>query len=83
MIKILSHWPKATEHFVMLAAAWVSFSLLFGLFGAFDAMEAAGENIATQALIDAMKVAGLMMVGGSLIAGIPLALIAITRNKKC
>jgi hypothetical protein len=80
MIRIQSHWPKATEHFILLALAWITFSALFGLFGAFDAMEASRENIAYEALIGAMKTAGLMMIGGFLLAAIPFAAVALARR---
>jgi len=71
-MKIIPHWPKATEHFILLALGWITFSALFGLFGAFDAMEASRENIAYQALIGALKTAGLMMAGGLLTLAILL-----------
>jgi len=82
MIIIFSHWPKATEHFIMLAAAWMAFSLLLGLFGAFNAMEAAGENIASQALIVALMTSGLTLVGGLLVMALPLVLVALIKVRK-
>lgn len=56
----------------MLALAWIAFSTLFGLYNAFDVMEASRENIAYQALIGALKTAGLMMTGGLLILAVLL-----------
>ena len=79
-MQIIPHWTKATEHFILLALAWTVFSTLFGLFGAFDAMEAGGENIASQALLGGVKTAGLMMIAGLLIAAIPL--VAVARTKR-
>lgn len=80
MMRIVPHWPKATEHFILLAVAWTVFSTLFGLFGAFDAMEAGGENIASQALLGGMKTSGLMIIGGILLATLPLAAAALARR---
>ena len=79
-MQIIPHWTKATEHFILLALAWTVFSTLFGLFGAFDAMEAGGENIASQALLGGVKTAGLMMIAGLLIAAIPLVAVALAKR---
>lgn len=80
-MKLNVHWPKAGEHLVVLAAVWIVFSLLVGLFGAFDAMERSTENIARMALIHALKTSGLMVMGGLVILGVPI-MVLVRKNSR-
>ena len=66
-----SHWPEAGKYIIMLTLGWCSFSILFGLHQAFDVMESSQENIASKAILDALKTAGMLVVGGSFIFIVP------------
>ena len=80
-MKIITHWPGAGKHYLMLALAWLSFSVMFGLFGAFDAMESSANNIASQAMIGALKTAGLVMLAGFVVFSIPILVYLMVRQR--
>ncbi len=80
---IIPHWPGARKHLIMLAIAWVSFSILLGLFLAFDALESSPANKpAAGVLINALKTAGLLMFGGIVTYGIPFLVYFLIRRKR-
>jgi len=80
-MKSISHWPEAGKHLIMLALAWSAFSIMFGLFQAFDVMESQ-ENIASQAMMGALKTAGLLVLAGLIVFSIPILVFTFIRRVK-
>ncbi|MEK6781362.1 MAG: hypothetical protein AABY93_06630 [Bacteroidota bacterium] len=70
-MKIISHWPEVTKHLTALVLGWGVFSILLGLFYAFDIMEAS-KAVSSEVILDFLKVATVTFLIGLIVFSIPL-----------
>jgi hypothetical protein len=61
------NWLEGLKQIGTLAAAWGTFSTIFGLFQAFNALEASPEIIPFQVIMGGMKVAVITVLYGLII----------------
>jgi len=71
-MKITLHWPGVTKHLIALALGWGGFSVLLGLFYAFDVIEASGDVTPTLAIPYFLKVTAITFLIGSIVLSLPI-----------
>jgi hypothetical protein len=71
-MKLALYWPGVTKHLIALTIGWFMFSVLLGLFYAFDAMEATTEIPASTAIQYFLKVAAITFFIGSIALTLPV-----------
>lgn len=80
-MKITLIWPGVTKHLIALALGWGGFSVLLGLFYAFDAMEASKEVTASTAVPYFLKVTAITFLIGSVLLSLPIFIWKLQNNK--
>lgn len=71
-MKITAHWPDITKHLIALTLGWGLFSILLGLFFAFDTMEASKAASIPEAIPQFLQVTVISFLIGSIVLGLPI-----------
>ena len=80
-MKITAHWPEVTKHLIALTLSWGAFSILLGLFFAFDTMEASKAASIPEAIPEFFRVATTSFLSGSIVLGIPILVWKLVNKK--
>ena len=80
-MKITAHWPDVTKHLIALTVGWGLFSILLGLFFAFDSMEASKAASIPEAMPEFLQVTAITFLIGSIVLSLPIFLWQLLNKK--
>lgn len=81
-MKSNTHWPGVTKHLIALALGWFVFSVLLGLFYAFDAMEGSTDVTPSVVVTYFLKVTAVTFLIGLIALSVPLVTWKIWNDKQ-